>query len=389
MLHLLETPPEDALHAVMDRYNADPRPARIDLGVGVYREADGRSPIMDCIAVAQTRLLEEETSKSYLPLKGNEEFLAGMAELVFDGRLSDRCAALQCVGGTGAVRLGVELAAKANPGLSVHVGLPTWPNHLNICERLRVPCKTWQYFDVAIQQVDMEATASALEQANRGDVFILHGPCHNPTGADLSSEQLLSLVTRAGQLGVIPLIDAAYYGLGNALDDDLKLLAACVEQAPEVLLVMSCSKAFGLYRERTGVLFAATQSTATAHKVQGTLEYLARGNYSMPPSHGAAVVGKLLSDASLNAQWRTELAGMRERIASVRHELAAAATELPLLGALQQQKGIFSLLALDESQVTELAREAAIYLPASGRINLAGFKTGDVARFTAALARMR
>lgn len=391
MFAALPTPPEDSLHAVMGRYNADPRAHKIDLGVGVYRDERGNSPIMRAVTDGQHLLAQSETSKGYLALRGDEQFLAGMAKLTFGGLLPDRVAALQSVGGTGGVRLAIEIAANAKPDLTVFVGTPTWPNHIGICGQLKVRCQTYCCFDVATQQLDIESTRAALASAQAGDVFVLHGPCHNPTGADLAIEIVTELVDAAAAKGVIPLIDAAYYGLGNDLDEDLAALAKLVLAAPQAALVLSCSKSFGLYRERTGVLFVACASASQAQVVQGTLEFIARGSYSMPPSHGAAVVGQILAFPALASVWRAELREMRERVQGVRQQLqnlSRGRAAQAMLAAVGQQKGIFSLLPLTPDEVTRLSQDAAIYMPQSGRINVAGFKAGDVETFVEALERL-
>ncbi len=388
MFASLPTPPEDALHAVIGRYNADPRDHKIDLGVGVYRDERGHSPIMRAVTAGQRQLALNETSKGYLALRGDVRFLSGMAQLTFGAALPDRVAALQSVGGTGGVRMAIELAANAKPDLTVFVGVPTWPNHIGICGQLKVRCETYNYFDVATQQLNIEATRAALSSAQAGDVFVLHGPCHNPSGADLPIAIMSELIDAAATKGVIVLVDAAYYGLGNELDDDLNELAQLVLAAPQAALVLSCSKSFGLYRERTGVLFVACANAAQARVVQGTLEYIARGSYSMPPSHGAAVVGEVLADAILTADWRAELIQMRSRVAHVRAQLETQScnrSAQPLLAAVAQQKGIFSLLPLTPDDVARLAKNSAVYMPQSGRINVAGFKTGDVEAFIEAL----
>lgn len=388
MFAALNTPPEDSLHAVMGRYNADPRPNKIDLGVGVYRDAHGRSPIMECVAEGQRILERTETSKSYLALRGDERFLEQMAHLTFNGSRPQRMAAIQTVGGTGGVRMAIELAKNANPDLTVYVGVPTWPNHLGICHQLQVSCETYNYFNTATQKINQAATFSALANAKAGDVFVLHGPCHNPTGADLSIEVVIELVEAAAAKGVIPLVDAAYYGLGNPIDEDLRRLANLLHEVPRAALVLSCSKTFGLYRERTGVLFLACSNLREATVVQATLEYIARGNYSMPPSHGAAVVGEVLGNDTLNAAWQQELTAMRQRIKDVRHALSTSGTEVPALSNVGMQKGIFSLLPLTPEHVALLADNAAIYMPQSGRINLAGLKQGDIDIFVDALKRL-
>lgn len=372
----------------MGRFNADPRPHKIDLGLGVYRDLQGHSPVMRCVKLAEQALVAEQQSKSYLELRGNQNFLAGMAQLVFAQSLPDRVAAIQCVGGTGGVRLALELTALSNPTATVHVGLPTWPNHLSICALVGLPVVTYPYFDVASQSVQFAQTLDALRQAKAGDLFVLHGPCHNPSGADLELAELRQLLALAVERGVVPLIDAAYYGLGNPLARDLANLAELLTLCPEAYLVLSCSKAFGLYRERTGVLFTACQSPDDLRLVQGHLETLARGSYSMPPDHGAAVVGHILGDAQLGKLWRDELEEMRQRIKTTRSELALRGSQLDQLSAVDQQRGIFSLLPISPQVVESLAVAHGIYLPSSGRINVAGFKAGDVKPFVAALAEV-
>lgn len=385
MFSSLSTPQEDALHSVMGRFNADPRSDKIDLGLGVYRDLQGASPVMRAVKVAEEVLVATQQSKSYLDLRGNQAFLDGMARLLFAAAPSDRVAAIQSVGGTGGVRLALELTALSNPNATVHVGLPTWPNHLSICDLVGLPVVTYTYFDVAQQSIQLEQTVAALEQAKAGDLFVLHGPCHNPSGADLSTADLKQLIDLAAKRGVVPLLDAAYYGLGNPLEEDLPRLAELLLACPEAYLVLSCSKAFGLYRERTGVLFAACEARGQLGLVQGHLETLARGSYSMPPDHGAAVVGHILAEPDLEVLWREELAAMRLRIMVVRESLSVRGKDLRVLSSIRHQQGIFSLLPIAPPLVAALAEQYAVYLPSSGRINLAGFKTGDVERFVAAL----
>ena len=370
----------------MGRFNADPRPGKIDLGLGVYRDLQGKSPVMRAVKLAEQALVAQQQSKSYLELRGNQAFLDGMTQLVLAASSADRVAAIQAVGGTGGVRLALELTALSNPKATVHVGLPTWPNHLSICGLVGLPVVTYPYFDVATQRVQLQRCLDALDQAKAGDLFVLHGPCHNPTGADLALEELEQILSLATQRGVVPLIDAAYYGLGNPLDEDLAQLAQLLLACPEAYLVLSCSKAFGLYRERTGVLFAACENAHALAYVQGHLETLARGTYSMPPDHGAAVVGQILLDPELSGLWRDELEAMRQRIATTRQGLAAQGSHLAALSGVGEQRGIFSLLPIEPTLVDALAEVHGIYLPRSGRINVAGFKAGDLEPFVGALS---
>lgn len=388
MFNSLPAPPEDALHGVMARFAADKRPDKIDLGVGVYRDATGASPIMRAVTAAERSSLLSQTSKSYLPLRGDHRFLEGMRRLVLGDALEGRLASVQTVGGTGGVRLAIEIAARAKPTIKVLIGTPTWPNHLTICEMLGVEVVTFDYFDPLSQSIQFGQLEEALLSASSGDMLILHGPCHNPSGEDLNDSQLDQIIELANNRGVVLLIDAAYYGLGNDLATDFSRLAYVMENLPQAFLVLSCSKAFGLYRERTGVLFAAMPNGFETELVQSTLERIARGTYSMPPAHGANVVGRILADVELSRSWREELVEMRERVVAVRIELSETSNGDPRLAAVQRQKGIFSLLALSESEVLQLAQEHAIYMPASGRINIAGFKKGDIWRFCDAITRL-
>ena len=385
MFNRLSMPPADALHGVMAKYAAEPRKDKIDLGVGVYRDGTGASPIMQAVREAESAHISEQETKSYMSLRGDMVFLSAMQSLAFSDNHSDRIASIQTVGGTGGIRLALTLAQQANPDNCIYIGTPTWPNHLTICEALGIRMEVFPYFDKAKQSLQFEPMLDAVRQARRGDILVLHGPCHNPTGQDLSDSQMWTLLDTANMRGVIPLIDAAYYGLGADLDADLQRLSSIVARVPSVMIVLSCSKAFGLYRERTGVLFVTTQDVENVQLVQKTLERIARATYSMPPAHGAAIVGKILSNPSLSALWREELTSMRQRIMSVRLKLMSASQGDPRLAHVQNQKGIFSLLPINEESVEALAKRHAIYMPASGRINIAGFKTGDIERFCAAL----
>ncbi len=381
----LAAPEPDALHGIMAEYQADARANKMDLGVGVYRNSEGRSPVMKAIKLAEQKLISAEHSKSYLGLVGVEPFINSMRELLFEDSLFDRYAAIQCVGGSGGIRLAIELAALANPNITVHIGVPTWPNHHSICQALGVEIQTFQYFDKRTQSLCIDDIFSAVEQAQPGDIIILHGPCHNPTGADLASDQFLELVRIAEQRGVLPLIDAAYYGLGNEIKQDLQLMRSAIELCPQAFLAMSCSKAFSLYRERTGILFSATPNVSQRVIVQSTLEKLARSNYSMPPAHGANSVALVLEDSKLRELWLNELREMKHRIRGVRRQLSILGAGMQEFSSIERQKGIFSLLPIDKKVVVRLAREKAIFMPNSGRVNIAGIKVGDAERLVEAI----
>lgn len=385
MFQKLPMPPPDALHAVMEKYAEDLRVSKMDLGVGVYRDQTGHSPVMRAIKEAEKNLILSEDSKSYGELKGRSDFIQAMKSLVFGTDDSMELASMQTVGGTGGIRLALEIARQANPETRVIIGNPTWPNHHSICKLLNLETKTYVYFDKATQDIKLDNLMGTIDASSSGDILILHGPCHNPSGSDLTREQLLEVVETSNARGITPLFDVAYYGLANPLQSDLDLLREVANRAERLMLVLSCSKAFGLYRERTGVLFMKVDS-GTTPTVQRTLESIARAIYSMPPSHGAALVSNVLCDEKLRNLWELELSEMRNRILRSRVELAELGRLDAALSAVSSQKGIFSLLPIEAEDVTWLADACGIYLPQSGRINIAGFKAGAEKRFCEALS---
>ena len=367
---------------------SDKRGHKIDLGVGVYRDDTGQSSVMEAIKYAELILHEEEDSKMYLGLEGVATFISEMSNFLYPQGIDDRMAAIQSVGGTGGIRLAIEITARSNPNLKVHVGVPTWPNHINICDALNIEVVTYSYLDDTQQSVNYNKIIETIVNASPGDIIVLHGPCHNPTGTDMSPEQYLNIIKVASEHGIVPLIDAAYYGLGTELEGDLKLLGEALNMCQEGFLIMSCSKAFGLYRERVGILFAATKNAQTRQIVQASLEKSARNIYSMPPAHGAHSVAKVLSTKALSTSWKLELSQMRKRVAEVRKELFLHGRGNPILDKVPHQKGIFSLLPISQSSVERFATEHAIYMPNYGRINLAGFKKGDIELFVDALNKV-
>ena len=387
MFDRIAQPAGDALHAVMARYRADPRPDKLDLGVGVYRDETGRSPIMAAVRAAETTLAEHGDTKAYQALAGDHDFLSAMTELVFGPAhpavLGGRIAAIQGTGGTGALRIAMDLARLAAPDARLHLGLPSWPNHQALALATGFALAPHTYFDVATQSVQLDTIEAAAEQARAGDLFLLHGPCHNPTGADLTPDFRAHLLDRLAARGAVPLIDAAYYGLGEGLEPDLASLRADLARSPRALLAVACSKSFGLYRERTGILFALAADPAERDRVQGQMEKTSRTLVSMPPAHGAAVVAAVLNDEALRRSWREELAGMRTRMLSLREELSALGA--PILAGIDHQSGIFRMVPLGPDQVDRLGREHAIHMAPSGRINLAGLRSGDAPRLAAAL----
>ena len=377
----------DALLALIGMYRADPRADKIDVGVGIYRDEEGRTPVFAAVKSAEARLLETQSSKAYLGPEGDVEFFERLRPVVLGGEAGNPClGGLQTPGGTGALRLAAELVAAARPETKVLLGTPSWPNHLPILAAARLQIVPYQYFDVARQAIAFDEMIAAFERVDPGDVVLLQACCHNPTGADLDLAQWRVVADVIERRGLVPLIDLAYQGLGRSLDEDAAGARLVFETAREALLAYSCDKNFGLYRERTGALFVKVHSAASLLTTQSNLLSLARANWSMPPDHGAAVVRIILQDGDLAKRWRAELAAMAARIVEVRHGLAALDSALE---PLVRQNGMFSVLPLSSTQVTRLRLEHGVYMASSGRINLAGLTSATIAPFVRALAAVR
>lgn len=383
MLHNLQAQPPDALLALIRQFEEDPRHDKLDLGVGVYRDERGNTPVFRAIKAAEMRLLETQGSKSYLGPEGDLRFVELLRPFVFGP--SDpgaRLTGVQTPGGTGALRLAAEIVATARPGARIHLGLPSWPNHAPIFEAAGLAVATYPYFDVATQRLRIEAMLEALDAASAGDVVLLNGCCHNPTGADLDADQWAQVAGIVAEKGLFPLIDFAYQGLGRGLEQDAQGFRRVLDAVDEALVAYSCDKNFGVYRERTGAVYAKARDADGAATVLGNLAGLARVSWSMPPDHGAAAVRLILEDAALTRDWRAELEGMCARINAVRAALAAAD---PRLGFLTGQQGLFCNLAVPKDAVARIRAEHGVYMAGSGRMNLAGLQVGDAPRLVTAL----
>ncbi|MCB2109463.1 MAG: aspartate/tyrosine/aromatic aminotransferase [Defluviimonas sp.] len=381
MFDRLKTQPADKILALMAEFRADPRADKIDLGVGVYKDATGLTPVMRAVKAAEKRLWEEETSKTYTGLAGDPAFSAALGALVLgDSVEAERIAAVATPGGTGAVRQGFELVRLASPGATVWVSDPTWPNHLSILAYLGVRMRPYRYFDAESRGVDASAMLSDLAQTQPGDVVLLHGCCHNPTGANLTLPEWQAVADLLARTGALPMIDIAYQGFGDGLDADaagVRLLAA---RLPEVLVAASCSKNFGIYRERTGALFALGDPGRRG-LTQGTLAFLNRQNYSFPPDHGARLVTMILTDPDLRADWEAELDEVRRGMLTLREALAAELqrrTGSDRFGFLAQHRGMFSRLGATPDQVERLKTEHGIYMVGDSRLNIAGLNAATV-----------
>jgi len=384
LLDRLEEQPADALLALIALAEADPRPEKIDVGVGVYRDAAGNTPILRAIKAAERRLLETQQTKSYLGSQGDARFTELIKPIVFGeaAAADDRIVGVQTPGGCGALRLGAELIARADPDARIFVGQPTWPNHQPLIGCAGVEMVDHPYYDKASRTIRFDAMMDALRGARSGDLVLLHGSCHNPTGADLDLDQWRAVADLVAERGLIPFVDLAYQGLGRGLEEDAAGTRLVVEAAEQALVAQSCDKNFGIYRERTGSLFVKGSSARTTGIAFGNLVSLARTMWSMPPDHGAAAVRIILDDAELRADWRAELDEMCARIRALRARLAAFDPRLEYVGS---QNGMFSMLPLTPDAVLALRKSHGIYMAGSGRFNVVGLSDESVDRFAAAV----
>lgn len=384
MFEALNAQSPDSLLGLIKAFNSDGRAEKIDLGVGVYRDARGVTPVLKAVKEAERLLLETQDSKKYLGPEGDVGFVELLKPYSFgtSDRLAGRIGGLQTPGGTGALRLGAELIRAASANAVVRVGTPTWPNHVPIFTAAGLPIETHRFADLASQAVDFDAVRRGLAQAKAGDVVLLHGCCHNPTGIDFSREQWREIAEILAARKLVPFIDLAYQGLGDGLDEDAFATRLILDRVEEALVAYSCDKNFGLYRDRVGALFVLSRNAGEAETVTGNLAGLARVNWSMPPDHGAAVTRIVLERPELVQLWREELDGMRARINANRAALAAAD---PALAFIRDQRGLFSNLSMTKPQAQALRSRHAIYCADSGRINLAGMQPSDAGAIVAAL----
>src|SRR3954471_8004792 len=380
----LEAQQSDSLLQLIALCDADPRADKIDVGVGVYRDSDGSTPILRAVKKAERLLWETQETKAYLGSQGDVRLTQLIRPIVFGDALAadERIVGLQTPGGCGALRLGADLIEKANPKARIHVGQPTWPNHGPLIECAGVEMVSYDYYDPKSRRILFDRMMSALGAAEAGDLVLLHGCCHNPTGADLDLDQWREVADLVSRRGLIPYVDLAYQGLGEGLEADAAGTRLVVEAADQALIAQSCDKNFGVYRERTGNLYVKGSSRRTAEIAFGNLLQLARTMWSMPPDHGAAVARIVLDDPALRADWNAELNEMCARIRSLRARLAAYDERLSYIAG---QYGMFSILPLTPAQVLALREEKGIYMAGSGRFNVVGLSDDNVDHFAAAV----
>ena len=390
MLTQLKDQPADKILALVQAFKDDPRKDKIDLGVGVYKDADGKTPIMRAVKKAEKQLWEQEQTKSYVALTGDPAYGAAMAQMVLgDAVPMERVSKAATPGGTGAVRQGFELVQLANPQATVWVSDPTWPNHLTILKHLGMKTTLYRYFDSETCAVDFDGMMADLKGAKEGDVVLLHGCCHNPTGANLNMAQWKELVALMKAQGLIPMIDIAYQGFGDGLEDAAAATRLVASELPETIIAASCSKNFGIYRERTGILMTVSAEAATQKTAQGTLAYLNRQNYSFPPDHGARLVTMILTDPDLRKDWEDELEEVREGLLVLRKQLAEElqkATNSDRYGFIAEHRGMFSRLGVSPEMVEKLREDHAIYMVGDSRINIAGLNKETVPVLAKAIA---
>lgn len=381
MFDQLKDQPADKILSLMAAFRADPREGKIDLGVGVYKDADGRTPVMRAVREAEKRIWEAETSKTYTALAGDPAFSDAMIAMVLgDAVPRARVAAVATPGGTGAVRQGFELIRMMNPGATVWVPEPTWPNHLSILKHLGIPTRSYRYVDAQTLQVDAAGMLEDLGAVQAGDAVLLHGCCHNPSGADPDAGTWDRIGALLRERGALPFVDLAYQGFGDGLEADAAATRA-LAAGGECLIAASCSKNFGIYRERTGVLIAVSPDEGVSKLAQANLAYLNRQNYSFPPDHGARVVTTILGDEGLRADWMAELEEIRTGMQGLRASLAAELRRLTnsdRFDFLTQHKGMFSRLGASPEQVERMRAEHGIYMVGDSRINIAGLNARTV-----------
>jgi aspartate aminotransferase len=382
MFSHLPTPHTDPILSLSALYRDDPRKEKVDLGIGVYRNSQGVTPIMRAVKAAQVQQTETQDTKVYIGLSGREEFNQNMVKLVLEGTSAmDRVSAIQTPGASGALRMLGDLIKVAQPDTTVWLSNPSYVNHRPVMEAAGLKVRLYRYFSTETKQVDTAAMLDDLAKAGSNDVVLLHGCCHNPTGADIDFPAWKAITELAQKNGFIPFIDIAYQGFGDGLEEDAKGVRHMADNLDEVMITTSCSKNFGLYRERTGAAIVVGKNTKDVTNAKGKLLQLARATYTMPPDHGAALVQTVLDDANLTAMWKEELNEMRMRLVGLRHTLCAELRSVhksQQFDFIESHKGMFTVLGFSESQMIQLREQFGVYGVGDGRINIAGLKESDI-----------
>lgn len=389
MFETFEETPLFGANLVFQLFREDPRDDKIDLGLGVYRDDAGQTPVMAAVKQAEDRLLHTQTSKSYLGLAGDADFSDALAELVLGADAPfERWARVQTPGGVAALRVAADLVALANPGATVWMSNPSWPNHGPIMRASGLSVTEFRYHDPETQGIDREGMLADLNTANKGDVVLLQACCHNPTGVDLAPEDWAAVKEVVLRRELLPILDVAYQGFSDGLDEDVAGVRAMVADIPEALLSVTCSKTFSNYRDRAGILGGLAKTPQQAARTRQKMLATINKNYAMPPDHGAVVVKTILTDEALRGIWLAELDAMRDRVKAVRTQLAAAlrrGTNTNSYDFIEHHAGMFSTLSLGEQQVDRLRNEHGIYILSSGRVNMAGLSFDQIDRIAQAI----
>ncbi|USQ17658.1 aspartate/tyrosine/aromatic aminotransferase [Actinobacillus pleuropneumoniae] len=395
MFNHIQAAPADPILGLGEAFKAEQRAGKINLGIGVYMNAEGKTPIVKAVKKAEALLLEQETNKNYLTIDGVQAFNAYTQELLFGKGAeiiaSGRAKTAQSLGGTGALRIAAEFIKRQTSAKNIWISNPTWPNHNAIAEAVGLNVKGYRYYNPETHGLDWDNLLADLSQAEAGDVVLLHGCCHNPTGIDPTPEQWDALAKLSAEKGWLPLFDFAYQGFGNGLDQDAYGLRAFVKNHKELLIASSYSKNFGLYNERVGAFTLVAENADVANKAFTQIKSIIRVLYSNPAAHGANAVARVLGDEALRAEWVAELDEMRDRIKGMRNRMVQLLKEK---GAKQdfdfiaKQNGMFSFSSLTPEQVDRLREEFAIYAVRSGRINVAGITDQNIGALCEAIVKV-
>ncbi len=393
MFQSLSALPADPILGLMASYRADSNPNKIDLGIGVYKNELGDTPIMTSVKKAEDIILKSQTTKTYVGPTGAADYNAIVGELLLGKSLLEslgkRRVTVQSPGGCGGLRLAAEFIKSANSDATVWVSNPTWANHVPLLGSAGLKIEQYPYYDYASHSVQFEEMIDCLSKIGSGDVVLLHGCCHNPCGADLSHEQWQRIRDVALQQGFTVFIDLAYQGLGDGLEEDVYGTRLLAETLPELIVVSSCSKNFGLYRERTGAMTLICDSDEATAVATTQIAAAARAMYSMPPDHGAAIVQLILNDSSLRQEWDAELTEMRNRINGLRAQFVKKIQSIGIpqdFSFIEREKGMFSFLGVNVDQVQSLVNDYSIYLVNSSRINVAGINDANIEYLATSLA---
>ncbi len=390
MFETLEAAPADAILGLITEHKNDPRPEKIDLGVGVFRTAEGETPVLNVVKDAEQRIIDTQESKAYIGTAGDPQFNAAMQALLFgDTADTTRLATIQAPGGSGSLRVAASLILRARPNAAVWVSDPTWGNHVPLLGGAGLQLESYPYYDTEKHVIRIDAMLDALAKMPQGDIVLLHACCHNPSGMDPTEDEWRAIADVIVERELVPFVDIAYQGFAESLVDDAFIVRHLAERVPEMIVCGSCSKNFGLYRDRVGSLSFLASDTKARDIVYSQVNNVVRTIYSVPPDHGAVVVATILDDPELKAEWRVELAEMRGRLREMRillNDALKAKAPSHDFSHLVRARGMFCFLGISKEQVDRLKKEYGVYMVGSSRINTAGITAHNVIYLADAIA---